>query len=112
MAIFPIDNLEPGMTLKSAVSDRSGRLLLPAGVELTGKHLNIFRMWGVSEADIAAEGDDKDNNGAAGDHTDNPLMRAEAQLEVEQLFIRNDPLHQMISELMRICVSRRVLGAR
>jgi hypothetical protein len=112
MSIFPIDNLEPGMTLKTAVFDRSGRLLLPAGAELTGKHLNIFRMWGVSEVDIEGEDDDADSIGATGDEAGDPLKIAAAQQEVAQLFIHNDPQNQLIHELMRICVSRRVLNGR
>ena len=112
MAIFPIDNLEPGMILKSAICDRSGRLLLPAETVLAEKHLIIFRTWGVSEADIAGEEYDADSLITTGGHTGDPLLTAEAQQEVDRLFIHNDPHHQMIQELMRICVSRRVSNAR
>ena len=111
MAILSIDNLEAGMVLKSAVCDRSGRLLLPAGVELAAKHLKIFLTWGVSEADI--EGDEiiADDLGASGDTGNDPLALAEAQHVIEQLFIHNDPQHPLIHELKRICVARRMSGA-
>lgn len=111
MAILPIDNLEPGMTLKSAVSDRSGRLLLPAGVELDEKHLKIFRTWGISEADIEGESEEEESIEEIDFNVD-PLVMAKAQQEVEQLFIHNDVQHQMIRELMRICISKRVASAR
>ncbi|MEI7816829.1 MAG: hypothetical protein WCI45_06510 [Desulfuromonadales bacterium] len=111
MALFPIDNLEPGMILKSAVCDRSGRMLLPAGIELEAKHLKIFRTWGVSGADIVGDEVDDDSQGDLGDVTGDPSALAAAQQEVELLFIHNDHHHQMIRELMRICISRRVSNA-
>src|SRR6185369_10254927 len=54
-----IENIETGMVLASDVLDRSGRMLLGAGAELTHKHLVIFRTWGVLEADIAGQGNDE-----------------------------------------------------
>ena len=54
-----IENIETGMILASDVHDRSGRMLLGAGVELTQKHLVIFRTWGVVEADIEGQGADE-----------------------------------------------------
>ncbi|NTW99914.1 MAG: hypothetical protein HGB35_08325, partial [Geobacteraceae bacterium] len=56
MGIIAIENIETGMVLASDVRDRSGRMLLGSGVELTQKHLVVFRTWGVLEADIAGQG--------------------------------------------------------
>jgi hypothetical protein len=52
MANIDIANLQPGMIVNSDVITNLGRLLLPAGTEITGKHLHIFRTWGITEVDI------------------------------------------------------------
>lgn len=98
------------MTLKADVCDRSGRLLLPAGAELSGKHLKVFQTWGVSEADIVIDGDE-DAEITPSPATGDPEVIAAAQEEVERLFVHNDPGHPLIKELIRICVSRKVSHA-
>jgi hypothetical protein len=52
MALIRFDNLAAGMLLAKDVFDRSGRLLLAGGTELTPKHIRILQTWGVSEVDI------------------------------------------------------------
>lgn len=111
MAVLPLDILQVGMTLKAAVCDRSGRMLLPAGIELEEKHLKIFRTWGVSEADIEGDSEDAETTDDILSLTGDPVVIAAAQNEVERLFMHNDPQHLMIHELMRICVARRVTNA-
>lgn len=107
MAIVTIDNLAPGMTLRSNVCDRSGRLLLPAGNELTEKHLKIFRTWGVIEADIAGDDPGVADQPFSGDDID-PERLAEAESAIAALFVHNDPEHPAIRELMCLCVQRRL----
>lgn len=110
MAIIPIDRLEAGMTLKSDVCDRSGRLLLPAGIELADKQLKIFRTWGVTEADIQLGPDEELAEMADENTAIDPLVLAEAEQAVSLMFRFNDPEHPMIHELMRICRERRLNG--
>ena len=112
MAIIPIDRLEAGMTLKSDVCDRSGRLLLPAGSELADKQLKILRTWGVAEADILCSPDEAQADLPGESCTVDPLIRAEAEQAVALLFCHNDPQHPMIQELMRICLERRLADVR
>ena len=105
MAIVQIDNLSAGMVLKSNVCDRSGRMLLPEGAELTEKHLQIFRAWGVVEAEVVG---DSDSDGAAsGVEEVDPEALAEAEAMVKPLFLHNDLEHPAIKELFRICMVRR-----
>jgi hypothetical protein len=52
MGVIHIDKIQPGMKLAGDVKDQTGRILLTAGHEVSERHLKIFRMWGVSEADI------------------------------------------------------------
>ncbi|WP_239027057.1 hypothetical protein [Geomonas oryzisoli] len=103
-----IDNLTPGMVLSRNVCDRSGRMLLPAGAELTEKHFSIFRMWGVLEVEVAGEAVVEDAEAPAPLSPEiDPELLAEARAEMERLFIYNDPEHPAIKELMRICTERR-----
>lgn len=112
MAVVHIDNLASGMVLSRNVCDRSGRLLLPAGAELTDKHFSIFRMWGVLEVEIVGESIAEDTEASPSPSAEiDPELLAEARGEVERLFIYNDPEHPAIKELMRICTERRATRA-
>jgi hypothetical protein len=93
------------MVLKADVCDRSGRLLLPGGTELTEKHLQIFRTWGVLEAEIVGESD-SEAGGPGGDEID-PEALAAAEARVKPLFLCNDLEHPAIKELLRLCIIRR-----
>ncbi|UPU38250.1 hypothetical protein M1B72_03740 [Geomonas paludis] len=107
-----IDNLTPGMVLSRNVCDRSGRMLLPAGAELTDKHFSIFRMWGVLEVEVAGDAVVEDAETPAPLNLEiDPERLAEARAEMERLFIYNDPEHPAIKELMRICTERRATRA-
>jgi hypothetical protein len=109
MALVHIDNLAPGMILNRNVSDRSGRLLLPAGSELTVKHFAIFRMWGVLEVEVAGESTAEEAMESSADF--DPARLCEAREKVERLFVHNDSNHPAIKELMRICIERKAADA-
>lgn len=111
MAIVPLESLEIGMVLKSAVCDRSGRLLLPAEAELSDKHLKIFRTWGVTEADIVTDCENEVEDNSPAPISGDPAVIAAAEEEVGRLFIHNDPQQPLIKELIRICVTRKVAHA-
>jgi hypothetical protein len=108
LANVAIDNLVAGMVLKSNVCDRSGRLLLPEGAELTEKHLQIFRTWGILEAEIVG---DSDSEATGQDDEIDPEVLAEAEAAVKPLFVHNDLEHPAIKELLRLCIARKALHA-
>lgn len=110
LALVHIDNLSPGMILSRNVCDRSGRMLLPAGAELTERSFSIFRMWGVLEADVVGDAPGDEGENAPGEGVD-PELLAAAREEVERLFVHNDPEHPGIKELMRLCIERRASRA-
>lgn len=109
MGTVSIDNLAAGMTLKSDVRDRSGRLLLPAGAELAEKHLQIFRSWGVLEADV--DGGSESDVGVQSSFEIDPEILAAAEALVKPLFMHNDPEHPAIRELLRLCIARKASNA-
>jgi hypothetical protein len=100
-----IENIETGMVLASDVRDRSGRMLLGAGAELTQKHLIIFRTWGVLEVDIAGRGSDS----AAQIPADvDPLELVAAEEALVPLFRYTNRNHPAVIELMRLAALRKV----
>lgn len=110
MAVVHIDNLAPGMVLSRNVTDRSGRMLLPASAELTEKHFSIFRMWGILEVEIVGESIVEEAEVPLHEEID-PALLAEARTVMERLFNHNDAEHPAIKELMRICTERRAARA-
>ncbi len=94
------------MVLSDDVRDRSGRLLLGAGSELTHKHLVIFRTWGVLEADITGMGSEDSTDQAPADV--DPLKLAIAEQALATLFRHTDKSHPAIIELMRLAALKKV----
>lgn len=105
MGKVAIEHIETGMVLAGDVLDRSGRMLLGAGAELTPKHLVIFRTWGVLEADIVGHGSDEGNLLPA---DIDPLELAAAERDIAPLFRFTNREHPAIIELMRLAALRRV----
>lgn len=106
MGIVAIENIETGMTLASDVHDRSGRMLLGAGAELTQKHLVVFRTWGVLEADIEGFGSDDTSDALPADI--DPVELAAAERETALLFRHTNRSHPAIVELMKLAALRKV----
>lgn len=106
MGKVAIENIETGMVLASDVLDRSGRMLLGAGAELTQKHLVIFRTWGVLEADIEGIGSDSTADAIPADV--DPLQLAAAEGALAPLFKNCNCSHPAIIELIRLAALRKV----
>ncbi|MGM0678080.1 MAG: hypothetical protein ACQETW_11825 [Pseudomonadota bacterium] len=49
---IPADQADAGTVLAEDVRDRSGRLLLSAGIPLKDKHLRVLKTWGVTQVAI------------------------------------------------------------
>ncbi|NVN89598.1 MAG: hypothetical protein HXX11_03250 [Desulfuromonadales bacterium] len=106
MGMVPIDNLIVGMVLDADVRDRTGRLLLGSGAELTSKHLHIFRTWGVQKASIAGiDGDDEMTHLPENVDLSELLIVEEA---LAPLFKRVDMNHPVNKELLRLAALRRI----
>jgi len=101
-----VENIETGMVLAGDVYDRSGRMLLGAGAELTQKHLVIFRTWGVLEADIVGQGNDETADQIPADV--DPLDLAAAEGALAPLFRHTNQSHPAIVELKRFAALRKV----
>lgn len=106
MGKLSIDDIKPGMKLEKDVQERSGRVLLRAGTEITERHLNIFRTWGVAEADIESMSREEVAAQAAREVDPEAMLAAEAYLD--PLFARSNQDHVAIREVKRVCVLRHI----
>jgi hypothetical protein len=106
MGLINIADIRPGMVLEKDVKDRNSRVLLTAGNELTDKHIKIFKMWGVTEADIqgVAHEDVEAQEAAALD----PGLLHKADQEAQELFMHAGSEHPAVKELVRLSTMRRV----
>lgn len=110
MGVININNLEPGMILGANVLDRNGRVLLGSGQELTAKHIRVFKMWGVTEANVAGV---EEQEIAAREAADiDPALLQEAEEQVQELFLRAGQEHPAMKELARLAVLRRLQSMR
>jgi hypothetical protein len=98
------DNLAPGMILGADVRDRSGRLLLGTGTELSERHLFILRTWGVVEVEIAGAQEGGDDSKSA--NTIDPALWAAIERKIAPLFRHADNSHPAIKELMCMRILR------
>lgn len=101
MALLVLDELRTGMVLAADATDLSGRVLLRAGTALEDAHLRMFRMWGLSGADI--EGAESAASGTDGLAQIDPIRREEVRARLHERFRHNDPDGAVISQLMRWC---------
>jgi hypothetical protein len=106
MGVINFEDIQAGMVLGSDVTDSSGRMLLRAGQEITEKHLRIFKMWGITEADIADV--DKDEVSAMANSKYDPALIRDAQEQLTDRFRHADMGHPFNSELFRLLCFRMI----
>jgi hypothetical protein len=106
MGLVALDNLAEGMVLESDVHDRSGRLILRCGVELSYKHLRMFRMWGIAEANIFGVDDQAGDAPLVADI--DPTSLSVMENELLCLFRNTDLSFPAMGELFRLCLLRKV----
>lgn len=104
MGTINVEDVQPGMTLEKDVIDRSGRILLGTGETIRERHLRIFKMWGVMEADIRnVEREEVSAKAAA---LLDPVMLREAQEKLRELFRHASMQHPFNSELFQLLTFR------
>ncbi|GAB6041795.1 hypothetical protein [Endothiovibrio diazotrophicus] len=103
------DDLTSGMVLEQDVKDRSGRLLVRAGVALTERSLKVLRTWGIAE--VTVQEDEQTRQRDAVEHP-HPLAAADPELvtrgmaHAEQLFRHVDMNHPAAAALASLVVER------
>ena len=102
MALVSVDHAEPGMVLAAAVTDRQGRLLIPEGKELSDRHVQALKTWGITHVEIDG-GDDATEQFSAADSE----SLEEATEALEDLFSRIDREHPFLARLYDYCLDRK-----
>jgi hypothetical protein len=106
MGAIPFEEVRAGMVLERDVVIAPDRLLLARGVTLTGAHITLLRVWGVTEVDVRGmtRGGVLDElaQGVA------PERRLAIEAEVADLFCRAGEGHPAIDELRYLVTSRRL----
>ncbi len=105
MARMVLDTLNPGMRLEKPVFNLHGVLLLKAGEALTAKHLEMFKAWGIREADVV--GAQGEQPAVAPQAELPPEILAQARAAATQRFRRAEPAGDpVLAEILRIATRR------
>ena len=103
MALVTADQVRPGMVVATEVTDRRGRLLIPAGNELSESHVQALRMWGVTHLEVEGDGFEDDSS-----VSDDPQVVAAAEQAVDAILKHNDPAHPFMGVLRKTAVKRQI----
>lgn len=106
MGKIDLNELKPGMVLSVDVALPSIGLLLAAGEEVTEKHINIFRKWGVPQVEV--KGVTQDEIQVQQMEQWDPEILQKAEKKVSDLFCRAGLENPFINELKRLCLLRLV----
>ena len=102
--MISVDRAEVGMILTEGVTDLKGRLLIPAGKEITERYLECLPMWGVTHVEVEGEDDEEEEVGL--DDLE-PWALEKAEEAVGEHFSLSNPDHPFLAALYPICVGRR-----
>jgi len=106
MGIINLEDIQVGMVLACDVRERSGRVLLAGGSVITEKHLKVFRMWGITEADISDV--EKEEIAANIVAQLDPFLFRDVEGRVRERFRLADMEHPFMKELFRLVTLREV----
>jgi hypothetical protein len=100
MDLINAEDLKEEMVVAEDVKDKNGQLLLPAGLTLTSKHLEVIKSWGIAQ--VAIEDGKKEEEVPL-----DPAIIAKAEGELTPVFRYVDRKHPVMNELFTQCVTRR-----
>jgi len=103
MEAVQTDRLKPGQILAEEVRDINGRLLLAKGNEIQSNHIRIFKIWGISEVNVAGACRRKDKFDSRLD----PELVEQAAESLKFLCRHVDLEHPAIKEIFKIAVQFR-----
>ncbi len=106
MSYININEIEAGMVTAGEVKDIRGRVILGKGQTISEKHLRIFKMWGVSEANI--EGVNKEDITKRTTEKIEPERHNALSEELERNFKHTDASSMVIKELRRLALIRSI----
>ena len=102
--MIPVERAQIGMVLTAGVSDLRGRLLIPAGKELTERYLECLPMWGVTHIEV--DGDDAGEEDPGFEDLEPWALEKAAEIIDDHLCLSN-PEHPFLAALRPLCIGRR-----
>lgn len=105
MARMALEKLTAGMRLDKPVLNLHGVLLLKAGESLTAKHLEIFKAWGVREADVVRE-DGGEPEAVPEAPVSAELMQAVQAIVTHRFRLANTSDSPIMAEILRVVTRR------
>lgn len=102
-------DLRSGTVLAEDIRDRSGRLLLPAGLTVRENHVRIMKAWGITEITIIMEGDSvelAEDEAAVEFERLDPQIVERAEAKMADIFRHADLRHPFMRELHALSVQR------
>ncbi len=106
MAKVPIEAAQAGMKLSKEVSDGSGQVLARSGIEISEKHLRVFRSWGVTHIEI--DGDDSASPEDKWLSEVDPAIKSQADEFTKARFILTNLEHPPMQRLFSIASLRKL----
>ncbi len=101
-----LEALQPGMVVTADVKNMDDMLLIPAGCELSEKHINILQSWGVTDVEVDSAG--------SGDASKDPLQQLAPEVlerlkeETKALFWSLNLNNAVEQEVYNLVLRRRV----
>jgi hypothetical protein len=89
------------MALAAPVKDRMGRLLIPAGAELSERHVGALSAWGIEGIEIEAD------EAPEPEVEISPEIEAAARAELQFRFQHAGSDHAFVTALLELAVTRR-----
>lgn len=102
MATIDVSHAQAGMVLAADIMDKRGRLLIPAGKELSERHVGALSQWGVDRIEVEGDGPE----GADGGEVE-PWALDQAASEIDLLFSRVNRQHPMMESLAEAATQRK-----
>lgn len=99
------NKLSPGLILSQDVKDQQGRLLAPAGQQITRKLIRVFKIWGIGDIQTQHPADQGEE--AVQDSFVPEDIRQEAEQVTKHRFQYNDLNEPIVEELFRISSQRK-----
>ena len=104
MGIINTGDLKVDMVLAKDVKNINGQLLMPKGLNLADKHLTLLQAWGITEVEI--EGVSREDIASQTAAQIDPLVLAEAEACMVDIFQHANRDHPAVKELFDQCVLR------
>ena len=93
--------LEVGMKLGADVVDSGGRLLAPAGIVLTRRHIAAFESWDIPSVQITY-----DDGGPGATLAELPELDKKQEVQIRRRFEHTDLDHPFMMSLLEECLVR------